>query len=314
LRRIFFNPDGTAITPGNFTSTGGTVLQKPDIAAADGVVTTLPANSGLNPFFGTSAAAPHAGAVAALLKSYNPALTASQMRSILTGTALDIEAAGADQDSGVGIVMALQALQAAPGAEQPTITSFTPASAGVGANITITGTKFNGATQVKFNGVSATFTVNSATQISATVPAGATTGRITVTTTSGTATSAADFTVQSTPAITSVTPVSGAIGSTVVVTGANLNGATAVKVNNVNAPCLHCKLGHANHRHRARRRNQRTHHSHDSRRNDDQRGRLHGHDSAEHHELYACDRRRGNECRHRRREFHWRLCSTLQRS
>src|SRR5205085_5061498 len=36
-RRIFFNPDGSPITPGNFSSTGGTVRQKPDLAAADGV-------------------------------------------------------------------------------------------------------------------------------------------------------------------------------------------------------------------------------------------------------------------------------------
>jgi len=243
LRRIFFNPDGTPITPGNFSSTGGTVLQKPDIAAADGVVTTLPANSGLNPFFGTSAAAPHAGAVAALIKSYNPALTASQIRAILLNTALDIEAAGADRDSGVGIVMAFQALQAAPGPEQPTITSFSPGSGGVGANVTITGTKFNGATQVRFNNIAATFTVDSATQISATVPATATTGRITVTTPAGTATSATDFTVQATPAITSFTPASGAVASAVVLTGANLNGATAVRFNGVNAPAFTVNSG-----------------------------------------------------------------------
>ncbi|MCX6873973.1 MAG: S8 family serine peptidase [Verrucomicrobia bacterium] len=236
LRRVFFNADGTPITPGNFSATGGTVWQKPDIAAADGVLTTLPADSGLNPFFGTSAAAPHAGAVAALLKSYNPALTPSQMRSILTGTALDIEAAGADRDSGVGIVMAVQALQAVPSPDQSTITSFDPASGGVGANVIITGTKFNGVTAVQFNGVAATFTVDSATQISTTVPAGATTGRISVTVPAGTATSATDFTVQLTPAITSVTPGSGAVGATVVLVGAHLNGATAVKFNNVNAP------------------------------------------------------------------------------
>src|SRR5262249_98064 len=41
-RRVFFNPDGTPITAGNFSSTGGKVLQKPDITAADGVNTTLP--------------------------------------------------------------------------------------------------------------------------------------------------------------------------------------------------------------------------------------------------------------------------------
>ena len=242
-RRIFFNPDGTPITPGNFSSTGGTVLQKPDIAAADGVKTTLPANGGLNPFFGTSAAAPHAGAVAALLKSYNPALTPSQIRSILTGTSLDIESAGADRDSGAGIVMAVAALQAASSPELPAISSFSPVTGGVGANVTITGTKFNGATQVKFNNVAATFTVDSATQISTTVPAGATTGKITVTTPAGTATSAATFTVLLTPAITSLTPMSGAVGASVVIAGANLNGATAVKFNNVNQPAFTVNSG-----------------------------------------------------------------------
>ena len=113
-RRVFFQADGTSITPGNFSSSGGTVRQKPDIAAADGVATTLPSGSGLNPFYGTSAAAPHAGAVAALLKSYNPLLTTAQLCGVLTNTALDIMAAGVDRDSGSGIVMAPAALQAAP--------------------------------------------------------------------------------------------------------------------------------------------------------------------------------------------------------
>jgi N-acetylneuraminic acid mutarotase len=110
-RRVFFNADGTPITPGNFLATGGAVRQKPDLTAADGIVTTFPSNTGLNPFFGTSAAAPHAAAIAALLKSYAPALNASQIRSILKSTALDIEAPGVDSDSGAGIVMANLALQ-----------------------------------------------------------------------------------------------------------------------------------------------------------------------------------------------------------
>src|SRR5262249_27114529 len=110
-RRVFFQANGTAITPSNFSSTGGAVRQKPDIAAADGVTTSVP---GFYSFFGTSAAAPHAAAIAALLKSYNPALTPTQIRTALTNSALDIENPGFDQDSGSGIVMALQALQAAP--------------------------------------------------------------------------------------------------------------------------------------------------------------------------------------------------------
>lgn len=109
-RRVFYRADGSAITPGNFLSTGGSVRQKPDIAAADGVKTSVP---GFNPFFGTSAAAPHAGAIAALLKSYRPSLSTAEIRSILTSTALDIEGRGVDRDSGAGIVMANRALQKA---------------------------------------------------------------------------------------------------------------------------------------------------------------------------------------------------------
>lgn len=113
-RRIFYNADGTPLKGGvTFASGGGEVRQKPDIAAADGVATTLPPGSGLNPFYGTSAAAPHAGGVAALLKSAAPSLSPAQLRNILVSTALDIEAAGVDQDSGRGLVMAMPALKKA---------------------------------------------------------------------------------------------------------------------------------------------------------------------------------------------------------
>src|SRR5215831_15300144 len=113
-RRVFYNADGTAITAGNFLfgTNGGALRNKPDITAADGVSTTLPSSSGLNPFYGTSAAAPHAGAIAGLLKSATPSLTAAQIRSILTTTTVDIEGAGYDNVSGLGIVQAFQAMQA----------------------------------------------------------------------------------------------------------------------------------------------------------------------------------------------------------
>ncbi|HKY03818.1 MAG TPA: S8 family serine peptidase [Blastocatellia bacterium] len=129
-RRIFFDANGVALTPGNFLigTNGGTVRQKPDIAAADGVATTLPPGSGLNPFFGTSAAAPHAGAIAGLLKSFKPELTAPQIRAILRSTAIDIEASGVDPDSGFGIVMAMQALQSAASGANDTIGLYRPSS------------------------------------------------------------------------------------------------------------------------------------------------------------------------------------------
>ncbi|HXP61131.1 MAG TPA: LamG-like jellyroll fold domain-containing protein [Dongiaceae bacterium] len=110
-RRVFFNADGTALTPGDFSSTGGVLLQKPDLAAADDVSTSVP---GFASFPGTSAAAPHAAAIAALLESYNPNLTPPQLRALLTTTALDIMALGVDRDAGFGIVMATAALESAP--------------------------------------------------------------------------------------------------------------------------------------------------------------------------------------------------------
>jgi hypothetical protein len=109
-RRIFFDPAGNPLTPGDFSSTGGVVLQKPDITAADGAATSA-AVPGFNPFFGTSAAAPHAAAIAALLLSFTTTPTPAEIRSALTSSALDIEAPGVDRDSGAGIVMAFGAMK-----------------------------------------------------------------------------------------------------------------------------------------------------------------------------------------------------------
>jgi hypothetical protein len=77
----------------------------------------------------------------------------------------------------------------------PTFGSFTPPSGPVGTSVTITGTGLTQATKVTFNAVSASFTVNSDSQLTATVPTGATTGKITVTTKGGSATSSTSFTV-----------------------------------------------------------------------------------------------------------------------
>jgi subtilase family protein len=110
-RRVFFQADKTPYTPGNFSSTGGVLRQKPDITAADGVSVTGAGNFP-SPFYGTSAAAPHAGAIAALLKSANPSFTNAQIRAALISTAIDIEGAGVDRDSGAGVIMPYNAFQA----------------------------------------------------------------------------------------------------------------------------------------------------------------------------------------------------------
>jgi uncharacterized repeat protein (TIGR03803 family) len=78
---------------------------------------------------------------------------------------------------------------------QPAITSFSPGSGPVGAQVVITGTGLTQTSLVTFGGVKATFTVNSGTQVTATVPTGAITGKIKITTAGGSASSAATFTV-----------------------------------------------------------------------------------------------------------------------
>jgi hypothetical protein len=116
----------------------------------------------------------------------------------------------------------------------PTISSFTPATGGVGTTVVIIGTHLTGTTAVSFSGTASTsVTLTSDTQISAVVPSGASTGTISITTPGGTATSAASFTFVAAPAITSFTPTSGTAGDTVTVTGTNLAGTTEVTFNGV---------------------------------------------------------------------------------
>lgn len=121
----------------------------------------------------------------------------------------------------------------------PTLASFSPTSGMPGATITLTGTNLAGATSLVVGTVAATFTVVNATTITFTVPATAQTAAITVVTPGGSATSGGTFTVlpgsTTAPTITSFAPASAYPGATVVITGTNLAGATAVTVNGASA-------------------------------------------------------------------------------
>ena len=119
----------------------------------------------------------------------------------------------------------------------PMITSLNPTSGGAGAAVTITGTNF-GATQgtstVEFDGTTAAVTSWSNTSIAVTVPSGAATGNVVVTV--GTqASNGITFTVTTpAPTITTLNPTSGAVGSSVVITGTNFGatqGTSTVKFN-----------------------------------------------------------------------------------
>ena len=120
----------------------------------------------------------------------------------------------------------------------PTVTSISPTAGPTagGTTVTITGTGFAGAgaTSVTFGATAAAgFTVNSATSITATAPSrSAGTVDVRVTTAGGiSATSAADqYTYVAAPTVTSISPTVGPVtgGTTVIITGANFSGATAV--------------------------------------------------------------------------------------
>jgi N-acetylglucosamine-6-sulfatase len=114
----------------------------------------------------------------------------------------------------------------------PTISSFMPTSGAPGDGVTITGTRFSGATAVRFGSTPASFTVVSSTTVTATVPAGASSGKISVQTPGGTATSAGTFTVTgggSGPSVSGFSPTSGPPGTSVAITGTHFTGATDVR-------------------------------------------------------------------------------------
>lgn len=125
-RRIFFEPDGSPVATAaeaplgtianpKYTITNPKykvidgpapvpqrVREKPDVAAADGVSTATP---GFNPFFGSSASAPHSAAIAALFQDLFPSIPVDDRYDIFRSTALDIDDPGFDDNSGDGIMM-----------------------------------------------------------------------------------------------------------------------------------------------------------------------------------------------------------------
>lgn len=108
-----------------------------------------------------------------------------------------------------------------------------PTTGTVGATIQILGTDFTGATAVTFDGLPASFTLISSTQIQTTVPSGATTGSVKVTIPSGTLSSKPRFRVL--PQFTSFSPASGPVGTLVTINGISLSQTTRVGIGGVSA-------------------------------------------------------------------------------
>lgn len=109
------------------------------------------------------------------------------------------------------------------------IAGFTPTNGAPGTTVAIAGLNFTNATDVSFNGTSASFTVLNNISINAVVPANAMSGPISVTTPGGTTNTPNYFWIQ--PAVLGFSPARGVAGSSVTITGTSLTNASAVLFN-----------------------------------------------------------------------------------
>ncbi len=120
-KRLF----GPVLDPSPAAAIPARTIAKPDLVASDGTVNTFFGSSiaGAWRFFGTSAAAPHAAAVAALALQANPGATPTQVRTALTATARPVGAFGPSA-VGAGLIDAGAAVNAL--ALAPTVTVVRP--------------------------------------------------------------------------------------------------------------------------------------------------------------------------------------------
>jgi hypothetical protein len=189
------NTSGDSATFAFTTGAAGTCPDVPTFTPTSGAVgttVTITPTGGGSPSFGTAPTAVRFNTTLATpTSSTATSVTVTVPCGATTGAIHVYTAAGQRTSAGNFTVTG--------GGGAPTITSFTPTSGPVGTSVKIIGTNFSGTgitgTSVTFNNVAATSVVNSATQITATVPSTATTGKIKVTTSCGSITSATDFTV-----------------------------------------------------------------------------------------------------------------------
>ncbi|MBO6166910.1 MAG: InlB B-repeat-containing protein [Kiritimatiellae bacterium] len=113
-RKVFFDKNGAAITEGNFLSSGGRTLQKPDVTAADDTFSYwCRLQFGTTTFTGTSAAAPHAAAIAALMLEANPSLDRDGVFNIMKSATFSGSSASWNRTSGYGILNAEECVRLA---------------------------------------------------------------------------------------------------------------------------------------------------------------------------------------------------------
>jgi hypothetical protein len=119
-RRMFYDRTGNEYTPGNVSGAGGRVFQKPDIAGIDGIDTPV---QGFETFYGTSAAAPHAAGIAALILSVNRNFSPEQVRFAMRVSSLPFASSGAVAGPSYGLATGYGVRAAVSMAAIPTISA-----------------------------------------------------------------------------------------------------------------------------------------------------------------------------------------------
>ncbi len=220
----------TATSATNFTVTGSSLPTITSFTPTSGNVGTSVTITGTN-FSATPASnlVKFNGTTAVVTASTTTSITTSVPPGATTGK-ITVRVSGNTATSATNFTVT--------GSSLPTITNFTPTSGPIGTTVTINGTNFDAEppgydsgggpyipdNTVKFNGVTATVFSSSYTQLIVEVPPGATTGKISVTVGANTALSATNFVVtNSSPSITSFTPLSGPVGTVVTINGANFD-------------------------------------------------------------------------------------------
>ncbi len=117
-----------------------------------------------------------------------------------------------------------------PDVGPPFLDSFSPTAGSVGDQVSIFGSRLSSVSSVSFNGTPASITSVGFSRLEVVVPAGSTTGPLTVTSPAGSATSTLPFLVGERPIVTSATPTSGRIGQSINLIGQHFTGATTVRV------------------------------------------------------------------------------------
>ncbi|MBK7148651.1 MAG: hypothetical protein IPH78_07435 [Bacteroidetes bacterium] len=112
----------------------------------------------------------------------------------------------------------------------PTIVSVTPSGSTPGSSVTILGTNFTGSGTVTIGSLAMPVTAWTATSITATLPSGICSGAIVVTNSCGSSSSGYNYTLNVTPAITSVSPLNGTPGSSVTIDGINFSTSGTVTI------------------------------------------------------------------------------------